>query len=119
MSIIHLKSEDELKQLVSDKGKLVLIDCFGTWCGPCKVLSKHLEPLSTEWKKAYGNNIDVCKLDVDEPSFSQFCTINDIQSLPTVLFVRGDDVLNKVIGCRVPEIVSTVKTLMSGNDLTK
>ena len=72
-----------------------------------------------EWKKAYGDKIVVCKLDVDDEAFTTFCTINEIQSLPTVLFVRGDDVLNKVIGCRVPEIVSTVKNLMSENNLSK
>ena len=113
MSIIHLKSENNLRQVISNNNVLVIIDCYADWCGPCKLLDKHLKQMIDIWKNLYKDSIEICKLNVDDSNFSKFVKINNIQTLPTVLFVRGDDVVDKVIGYNIKKINETVENIMN------
>lgn len=42
--------------------KLVLIDFWAPWCGPCRLLSPELE----QTKKKWGDKLDVVKVNVDD-----------------------------------------------------
>ena len=42
-------------------GKMVLVDFFAKWCGPCRMISPIVEELSNEI-----NYVSFCKVDVDE-----------------------------------------------------
>jgi thioredoxin 1 len=93
--IVDLKTEQQVKDVISDSAKLTVIDCYAAWCGPCKVLGKSLDTFASTYAK---DDVNFCKLDVDNPEFEQFCVINSISALPTVLFLRGDVVLNRIVG---------------------
>lgn len=75
MSIIHGTKEDFNKMI---KERLVLVDFYATWCGPCKMLGPVLETL----------DIDVLKIDVDESP--ELAREYGIMSVPTLmLFNEG------------------------------
>ena len=42
--------------------KLVVMDFFATWCGPCKMLTPIFESLSKEM----SDKVDFAKLDIDK-----------------------------------------------------
>lgn len=44
------------------KGKVVLVDVWATWCGPCKVEIPHLKTLEEEFK---GKNVEFVSISVD------------------------------------------------------
>ena len=46
------------------KGKVVLVDVWATWCGPCKVEIPHLKKLEEEMK---GKNVEIISLSTDDP----------------------------------------------------
>ena len=58
MRVINAKEFDE----VIKSKKVVLVDFFATWCGPCRMLSPVLEEVLEESKGEF----DIVKVDVDE-----------------------------------------------------
>ena len=67
--------------------KLVLVDLWATWCGPCKTLSPLLEKLAEE----YGGVVTVAKIDVDQEQ--RIAMQFGVQSIPTVYsFHKGQPV---------------------------
>lgn len=70
----------------------VMVDFFATWCGPCKMLAPVVEELATE----YNGKAKVGKLDVDDnPVTAQ---TYGVQSIPTILFFKGGQVVDKMVG---------------------
>ncbi len=49
--------------LTDFKGKVVLVDVWATWCGPCKAQIPHLEKLEKEY---HGKDIVFISVSVDE-----------------------------------------------------
>lgn len=77
---------------VTNSDKIVIIDFFAVWCGPCKKLSPMLE----EFSKEYNNKIKVVKIDVDKnPLISQHFRI---ESIPLLLFYKDGKLVNQVMG---------------------
>ncbi len=70
----------------------VVVDCWATWCGPCRVLSPIIDELAHE----YAGKIKVCKLDVDQNQ--ETSAKYKIMSIPTVLYVKDGEVAFTTIG---------------------
>lgn len=95
MATLGLSEQD--KQAVADfrrdvvepsQSKLVLIDFWAEWCGPCKQLSPVIEKIAEEYA---DRGVILVKINVDENRFisSQF----RVQSIPTVYaFFQGQPV---------------------------
>ena len=72
--------------------KLLVVDFFATWCGPCKKLSPTLVEVSEE----LGEQVNIVKVDVDE---SEDLAMNyGIRSVPTVLFFKNGQQVDKFVG---------------------
>ena len=76
--------------LASDK--LVVIDFWATWCGPCQRLTPIIEQLAEE----YEGRIKVGKINVDD--HSEVAARYNIMSIPNMKFFKGGQVVDKVIG---------------------
>lgn len=72
--------------------KLLVVDFYATWCGPCKKLSPTLDEVSEE----FGEQVNIVKVDVDE---SEDLAMNyGIRSVPTVLFFKNGQQVDKFVG---------------------
>lgn len=70
----------------------VLMDVGATWCGPCKALAPIVEELSGE----YDGKMLFAKVDVDEAS--DIAAKYRIRNVPTVLFIKNGEVVDKSVG---------------------
>lgn len=72
--------------------KLVVIDFWAEWCGPCKMVSPIIDQLSEEYK----DRVVVGKIDVDnnDEATSKY----GIRNIPTVLFIKNGEVVDKLVG---------------------
>jgi len=72
----------------------VLVDFWAEWCGPCKMIAPILDELATE----YGAKVKIAKVNIDEHQglAGQF----RITSIPTLLFFKGGQVVDQVVGLR-------------------
>lgn len=73
--------------------KVLVIDFFATWCGPCKKFAPIFAALKKEFK---GTNVGFYRIDVDR---SQEASAHfEVSSIPTILFVARGEVVKKLPG---------------------
>lgn len=92
MGLTQLSLED-LKSKIN-QNKLVLIDFYADWCGPCKQLTPILETITKESKGEF----EVFKVDVEADEYREFTSQYMIMSIPTVLFFKKGKMVHHFIG---------------------
>ena len=79
--------------------KVVLVDFYADWCGPCKKLTPILEELQNEIK-----DFLVIKVNVENEDLNEIVVDNDISSIPTLIFYKnGEDINKKIMGLQTKE----------------
>ena len=71
---------------------LVLVDFWAVWCGPCQMVGPIVDELATE----YNGKLKVMKLNTDENP--DVAGRYGIMSIPTLLFFKGGQAVDKVVG---------------------
>lgn len=85
--------------------KTVLVDFFGTWCGPCQTLM----PILREVKDDLGDKIKIVKIDIDKNP--KLASQYQVRSVPTmILFNEGQPKWRKSGVLQKNEIIRVIKT---------
>lgn len=88
----HFTSETFEKAIAGDQA--VLVDFWGTWCGPCRMIAPVIEEVAAE----FDGRAVVGKVDVDEePALAQRF---GVMSIPTLIVLKGGKVVEQAVGAR-------------------
>jgi len=80
--------------------KPVFIDCYTTWCGPCKYLSTTIFP-DRKVGEFYNENFICMKFDMEKGEGLDIAKKYDIKSYPTLLFLNSNgEIMHKEAGSR-------------------
>ena len=85
-------TSQELENLKANNIK-ILVDFWGSWCQPCKILLPILESIESDYP-----NIKFVKVDIDENK--GYITSLGIRSIPAVLLYNGLSLVTVTIGVK-------------------
>ena len=89
---------ENYKEIIS-QDKPVVLDFWATWCGPCKKIAPFIEQLAEE----YADKAIIGKVDVEEQD--DLTTEYSIRNVPTVLFIKGGQVVDKFVGATTKDVL--------------
>ncbi len=104
MSIINL-TKDSYHNEVMETEKVVVIDFWATWCGPCKMMSPVVEEVAKDY-----SDIKVCKVNVDEEP--ELSNAFKIVSIPTIVVIKNGEIIDSVVGYRPKEDIEKIIKLV-------
>ncbi|KAG9511120.1 Thioredoxin-2 [Fragariocoptes setiger] len=87
-------------QLKAAEGKLVVIDFFATWCGPCKLMS----PIFADLSEHYKDSVIFLTVDVDE--CEDLASEYEVSVMPTFVFIKNMKKLTTVSGASEAKLKS-------------
>jgi thioredoxin 1 len=94
----HDLSVKDAVALAKKENKLVFIDAYTTWCGPCKRMSKYTFT-NNDVAAFFNENFVNLKVDMEKSEGAKIESKFDIRNYPTLLFLDGQgNLVKKYIG---------------------
>lgn len=97
--VLELKSMDDFTKEVEKSDKVVLVDFYATWCGPCKMQA----PIVDKIAEAKIQNLNVFKIDVDE--LTDVAVKYNITSIPTLMVFKDGNVVERWVGLTPEHVI--------------
>jgi thioredoxin 1 len=90
---------DDNFEAVVQQDQVVMVDFWAEWCGPCKMIAPAVEALAVEFK----DKAVIGKMDIDNNS--NVPTMLGIRSIPTILFFKNGELVDKHVGLTSLEVL--------------
>ncbi|MEL6989475.1 MAG: thioredoxin domain-containing protein, partial [Bacteroidota bacterium] len=99
IEFIH-ESWTEALEKANAEDKIIFVDAYTTWCGPCKWMAKNVFP-EKEVGDLYNNTFVNLKLDMEKGEGLTFAKKYNVRAYPTLLFINKEgEVVHKALGGR-------------------
>ena len=90
-TILHL-TESSFDEEIGKHKEVLLVYFWAEWCQPCRAVAPALEEMVQE----AGDSASLAKVNVDDNP--QLAARYGVRSIPTILFMKGGEVMDQVIG---------------------
>ena len=92
MSVINV-SMNNFRQEVLESEKIVLLDFWAPWCGPCRMLGPIIDEIAQEHPE-----IQVVKVNVDEEQ--ELASEFQVISIPSLFVLEKGKIINQSLGVK-------------------
>ncbi|KAK5778440.1 thioredoxin TRX2 PWA37_000306 [Arxiozyma heterogenica] len=100
--VAQISSVSEFDSTLSGTDKLVVVDFFATWCGPCKMIA----PMIEKFAEQYAEQATFLKVDVDQvPDLAQKYGVS---AMPTLVFFKNGSELTRVVGANMAAVKQNI-----------
>ncbi|WP_226064083.1 thioredoxin family protein [Kaistella polysaccharea] len=83
------KTFNDLLAIAKKENKLLFVDAYTTWCGPCKMMAKNVFP-QPKVGEFYNANFINSKIDMEKGEGIDLAKKYNVRAYPTYLFINGD-----------------------------
>jgi len=87
-------------------GDAAVLDCWATWCGPCKAIAPAYEELSEKFPQ-----VKFFKVDVD--AVEDVAQELGVRAMPTFMFFKGGEKITEIAGTDIKAIEARVMELVA------
>ena len=100
MEVKEIEAKDLEESIKEGKA---LVDCYATWCGPCKMMAPIIDEVAKEI-----DSVNFYKVDIDNAP--EVADQYEIFSIPTLLLFENGELKNKSVGLKTKnEIMDFIK----------
>lgn len=101
----HVHSDEDFEiQLKNAGSKLIVIDFFATWCGPCRYIS----PILDGFADKYESQAVILKVDVDQLKALAKGRYR-VNGMPTFVFLKDGETVERFSGAYEDRIEQTIQ----------
>lgn len=89
---------NEILEIAKKENKIVFVDCFTTWCGPCQMMAKNIFT-NDNVAEFYNKNFINAKIDMEDGEGIAIAKKYNISAYPTMLYLDANGTqLHRVCG---------------------
>lgn len=116
IEFVHVKWQEAI-EMAKEQNKLLFVDSYTEWCGPCKRMAKH-EFVKADVGEIYNENFINLKLDMESKNGRTFDSSYPVSAYPTMFFIDGEGkVVKKVKGGQKGDgLISMAKKVLKSYD---
>ncbi|GAA3604435.1 thioredoxin domain-containing protein [Flavivirga amylovorans] len=106
----------EALQKAKKENKILFMDCYTTWCGPCKWMTKEIFP-QKEVGDFFNENFISIKIDMEKGEGIALNSEYGVNAYPTLLFIdsSGKEIHKLVGGKKAPDLIEGAKAALNPN----
>lgn len=118
ISFVTDKTYAQALAQAKQENKLLFIDCYTSWCGPCKMLSSKVFP-QQKVGDYFNPRFVSMKVDMEKGEGVELKTKFGVRAFPTLLFINAEgEVIHRIVGaCDADELIKRVSEGISEKGL--
>eukprot|EP01100_Stratorugosa_tubuloviscum_P005009 TRINITY_DN227_c0_g2_i1.p1 TRINITY_DN227_c0_g2~~TRINITY_DN227_c0_g2_i1.p1 ORF type:complete len:107 (+),score=45.82 TRINITY_DN227_c0_g2_i1:80-400(+) len=103
--MVNITTVQEFDANVIASTKVVIVDFYADWCGPCRMLSPILQKAIDQFG---SENVTLVKVNIDDAE--SLAVAHNIEGIPDIRIYKGGKVVEKIVGFRPePEFLAIVQ----------
>lgn len=107
--MIPVETKQELDKVLQGAKKVVVVDFFATWCGPCVCVAPKIEAMSKS--DEFKHEVEFVKIDVDNSS--DIAEHYAIHAMPTFIIFKEGEKVEELVGANDGKVKAVVNKVLN------
>ncbi len=102
MALTNISTIEDFDSQVLGSEKVVLVDFWAAWCGPCRMMSPVLDSIANKFE----SDIEIVKVNIEESADNQQLAAKyGVQGIPNMQVFKNGEKVDELIGMRAAAVL--------------